>query len=82
MEDWQHRIEAKIDKLSDAVISMARIEERMITLFKRMDIYDERQNEIGKRIGNIEKVQAGNAWIERLIWVLIGSLAAGIAWFK
>jgi len=49
MEDWQYRIEAKIDKMSDAIVSMARMEERMVTLFKRMDMYDERQNEVGRR---------------------------------
>ena len=43
------RIEKKLDTLSDAVVSLARMEERMITLFKRMDNYDENQREMGKR---------------------------------
>jgi hypothetical protein len=31
------RLEEKIDRLSEAVVSLARMEERMITLFNRMD---------------------------------------------
>ena len=49
------RIEKKLDTLSDAVVSLARMEERMITLFKRMDNYDENQREIGKRVHVVEK---------------------------
>lgn len=32
-----NRIEEKLDKVSEAIVSLARMEERMITLFKRMD---------------------------------------------
>ena len=35
------RIEEKLDKLSEAIICMARIEERMIFVFKRLDRVDE-----------------------------------------
>ena len=34
------RIEEKLDKLFEAVISMARIEERMISVFKLLDRVD------------------------------------------
>ena len=34
------RMEEKLDKLSEAVISMARIEDRMISVFKRLDRVD------------------------------------------
>ena len=39
MEDEQlSRMETKIDKLSEAVVAMARMEERNITVFKRFDM--------------------------------------------
>ena len=38
------RLEEKIDRLSDAVVSLARMEERMITLFNRMDKYEKHQD--------------------------------------
>lgn len=82
MEDWQARIERKIDQMSDAIVSLARMEERMITLFKRMDMYDERQNEIGKRVGDIEKSIAGSAWVERVMWLVIAAVVGAIGWLR
>ena len=37
MDDRLDRIETKVDKLSDAMVEMVRMEERMVTAFKRMD---------------------------------------------
>ena len=77
------RIEDKLDKVSDAIVSLARMEERMITLFKRMDNYDSAQNDITKRVGFIERKIASSEWIERLVWALIGICgAAFVAFFK
>jgi len=39
-----NRIEEKLDKVGEAIISLARMEERMITLFRRMDNYDQNHN--------------------------------------
>jgi hypothetical protein len=71
-----NRIEAKLDTLADAVVSLARVEERMITLFKRMDAYDDSLRGQGARIGELEKKVYSSAWVERVIWVVV---AAGIA---
>tara|TARA_B110000008_G_C16607915_1_gene419238 strand:- start:229 stop:444 length:216 start_codon:yes stop_codon:yes gene_type:complete len=49
------RMEEKLDKLSEAVISMARIEERMISVFKRLDRVDEGFNKSDKRIDELEQ---------------------------
>ena len=70
------RIEEKIDKLADAVVSLARMEERMITLFNRMDGYDARLAQQGARMGELEKKVYSAAWIERAVWVIV---AGGIA---
>ena len=48
------RIEEKLDKLFEAVISMARIEERMISVFKRLDRVDEGFNKSDNRIDELE----------------------------
>ena len=76
-----NRIEEKLDKVGEAIISLARMEERMVTLFSRMDIYDKRQTTIEERVTKIEVIHAGGAWIERFIWVIIGSVIAGISYF-
>ena len=72
------RIEEKLDKVGEAIISMARMEEKMITLFNRMDAYDRKQAQVEERLGKTELGQASNAWIERLVWLVIG---VGIAFF-
>lgn len=67
-----NRIEEKLDKVGEAIISMARMEEKMITLFNRMDAYDKKQSQVEERLGKTELNQASNAWLERLVWLVIG----------
>lgn len=76
------RMENKLDTLSEAVVSLARMEERMITLFKRMDKYDDAQNKLSDRVGIVEKVtvQRGVVFhiLDKLLWIVIGAAAAYI----
>ena len=81
MEDARlARIEQKVDKLSEAVISLARMEERMITLFKRMDSYESTQHHLQTRVTEVEKVSATRGAIFRLVdkvaWIVIGVVIA------
>lgn len=76
------RIESKLDTLSEAMVSIARQEEKMIGLFKRMDSYDENQKEISNRINNLEKHVSVNGQIvrfaERIFWICV---AASVTWY-
>lgn len=76
------RIETKLDKLADAMISMARMEEKMITLFKRMDKYDESQGKIDIRLQAVEKnnIQTNTFGylVDKAIWIILGAAAAFI----
>lgn len=77
MEDQRlKRIEEKLDKMSEAIVSLARMEERMITLFKRMDTYDDKQKVLETRLSDIEVKHASIAWIERLVWIIIGAVVS------
>jgi len=73
-EDRLERMEKKLDNLADALVSLVRMEERMVTLFRRMDSYDENQREIGKRIGTLEHSTNNNGqmlrFVERLFWIV------------
>ena len=76
-----NRIEEKLDKVSEAIISLARMEERMITLFRRMDTYDGKQDLIENRLAKIEVATAAqngsSTWTDKVVWVIIaGALAA------
>lgn len=70
------RIEEKLDKLADAVVSLARMEERMLTLFKRIEQYEVRQTKIEERITDLEMEDAGKnsviRVIEKLTWLIVG----------
>jgi len=68
------RIEEKLDKVSEAIVSLARMEERMITLFNRMDTYDRKQTSIEERVTEIEVKHASGAWVERFAWLVVGGL--------
>lgn len=82
------RIEEKLDKLADAVVSLARMEERMITLFKRMDTYERRQDSLEGRVAEVEKTSVSRGAVYRLIdkmaWLAIGGITAVIIerWFS
>lgn len=75
-----NRIEEKLDKVGEAIISLARMEERMITLFKRMDTYDQQQTHLEGRVTKVEIANAQNSWVERLAWIIVGAIVtSGIA---
>lgn len=79
-DDRLERIEKKLDTLAEAVVSLARMEERMITLFKRMDTYDDNQKDLGKRVGSLEKSMGANGqalrFAERLFWIVAAAGAS------
>ena len=80
-----NRIEEKLDKVGEAIISLARMEERMITLFKRMDTYDQQQTILESRVTTIEVKAATSSekvnWVDKVIWIFIAALISGGIYF-
>ena len=80
-EQRLERMENKIDELTKVVTSMARIEERMITLFKRMESYEFRHDNLDSRIGDVEKTVTKTGVVDQVLekgfWVVVGG---GIAY--
>jgi len=70
------RIEEKLDKLADAVVGLARMEERMLTIFKRIEKYEEKQEQLETRVNELEIEDAGKnsviRVIEKLTWLIVG----------
>jgi len=54
-EDRLTRMEDKIDKLSEAVLAIARMKERMLTVFKRLENVDGSIKKMDDRIDGMEK---------------------------
>ena len=81
-EDRLVRIENKLDQLTDAMVTMARMEERMITLFKRMDRYDEAHSKMDTKLSTLEKTSTRRGVLEAVLdkgfWLVGGAL---LAWY-
>tara|TARA_R100000935_G_C2829391_1_gene164156 strand:+ start:690 stop:956 length:267 start_codon:yes stop_codon:yes gene_type:complete len=75
------RMEDKLDKLSEAVVYMARMEERMVSVFKRMDSMNDAYKRFDERMDKLEElsIKRGQtiAFAERLFWILVTG-AAGL----
>jgi uncharacterized coiled-coil protein SlyX len=78
------RIEKKLDEtnfvVGQAIVALARMEERMITLFKRMDGLDQEQTQHGRRITLVENKVGSNGqslrFAERVFWIVITAAVA------
>jgi uncharacterized OB-fold protein len=85
---WRRRVETKLDNVSEAIVTLARMEERMITLFNRMDTYDKRQTQIGDRVGvvydrliELEKASLKIKTIEKIMYIVGASAVSSLFWF-
>lgn len=87
-QEWRRRVEMKLDHVSEAIVSLARMEERMITLFNRMDMYDKRQTQISDRVGvvydrliELEKASLKIKTIEKIMYIVGASAVSSLFWF-
>lgn len=76
------RIEEKIDKLSDAMISLARAEEKLIAIEKNNHANFERMNRFSQKLDAIEDKVNDNGHtvsvITKLFWIAIASSMAAM----
>jgi len=74
------RIEEKIDKLGDAMISLARAEEKLIAIEQNNHSNFERLNRFSAKLDDIEKKVDDNAYtiriINRLFWIGVTAVVA------
>lgn len=81
-DDRLDRMEEKIDRLSEAIVGLARMEERMVSLFKRMDHFDNSIKKMDERLDEMEKqaIARGQkiAFAERIFWMICTG-AVGLA---
>lgn len=74
------RIEKKLDEVGQAIVALARMEERMITLFKRMDNLDTEQGSQDSRLRAVEARVGRNGqalrFAERVFWIVVTAAVA------
>ena len=77
------RIEAKIDKLSETVISLARAEEKLVSLENDKKILMERMVRHEEKLDIVEKkvdeTSITVTVINRLFWIVIMAVSTGLA---
>ena len=77
------RIEEKLDKLTDAMVAMARAEEKLVQLEKNNIAHFERMNKFSEKLDKIEEKVNDNArtvqTINKLFWVAIISVTGAVA---
>lgn len=71
------KIEQKIDRLADAVVSIARIEERVATVLKQNDRFFIRMDKMEERVDAVENNSNLNtrsfSFVERFLWICISA---------
>ena len=80
------RFEEKLDGINEALVSLARIEERVTTILKHNDRIHEQVRELDSRIDELESQNAVQEFTlgkgERLFWlgmtVFVGLLVSGV----
>jgi len=79
---WMNRVDKKLDEIGDAIVSLARAEERIVTIFQRMESIEKRQASASERIEVLEKTSEKRgvffSTTERFFWALV-TAAVGLA---
>ena len=81
-DDRLDRIEGKVDKLSDAVVEMARMEERLVTVYKRIDNVEALLKKMDDRLDQMERqalVRGQKIAFAERIFGMICTAAIGLA---
>ena len=76
------RLEDKIDKLAEALVALARVEEKMIALDRNNMNQFERMNRFSKKLDEIEKKVDDNAHtvaiINKVVYLIGAAIVAGL----
>ena len=74
------RIETKLDSVGEALVALARLDERVVTLLKRMDTLDSQQTYQSNRLveleGNVTTNGASLRFAERVFWIVVTAAVA------
>ena len=77
------RIEEKLDRMSDVLVSLARFEEKMDAYNEYRERSWERMNKFSEKLDHIDKTVEDNArtvqTINKLFWIVVIAIAGSIA---
>jgi tetrahydromethanopterin S-methyltransferase subunit G len=77
------RIEEKIDRLSEAMVLIARTDEKLVAMEQKYGAQYERMNRFSTKLDDIERQVILNAQVSRnistLFWILVTAVTGGVA---
>jgi len=78
------RLEQKIDKLTDAVTKIVRVEEQLISNNRRLDHVEERVTKNESDINNVANIARSNAQVtkfaDKLFWLVVAGAVSTAFW--
>lgn len=78
------RIEAKLDKLTEVVATIARLDERIVTLYNRIERHEFRLDDQEKKTEDLTEAVTNNSTqiknSERLFWIAVSALASYVVY--
>jgi len=76
------RIEDKVDKLGEAMISLARAEEKITSLYDNQSNHFDRTNRLSAKIDEIERIvllnQRAVSFMQKLFWVVLVAVVGAV----
>lgn len=78
------RLEKKIDKLTDAVTKIVRVEEKLVAHDQRVDRLEKRVDRHDDDIDQVAQIARNNSGVvkfaDKLFWIVIGGLVGLFFW--
>ena len=78
MEDRLSRVEAKIDGLQEAIISLARVEERLVTVFNRQSSIESKVMGLDDKVDRLSESVVRTRQTERIVWLVIAAAIGAV----
>ena len=70
-------IETELKEIRKAIVVLARVEERLVTVFKRIDNFDETNKKHEERLSAVEQNSGTNGqtlrFAERVFWIVLAA---------
>ncbi len=83
-EDRLNRIETKLDKLTDIVASIARVEEKMVANNRRVENLEQRvdiaESDIDDLGATVRDNQGVAKFADKLFWIVVGGIVSFSVW--
>jgi len=78
------RLETKIDKLTEAVTAVVRVEEKLLANDKRVDRLEYRADMIEANVDEIDKLARDNSGVakfaDKMFWIIVGGIVSFSVW--